>query len=215
MKVLDTKYHCQLNNRVLPYVTCGTTSLANYINWLDNKWGTNFQCDDDKVMEILNSQSMLDKAKEMIREGIIDESALAVRNDNFGNPITIDGEHFTHLNNFDEMLAACGNFITNGQFNFNVEYRTPDEIKQIIDSDFPSLIAAMFTKSGHFVLVVGYDDEGNFIVDDPYGNWNDSYTTTRDGAKLKYNIQKVVSIYPFKKNGPTGDTLRVLRAYKV
>ena len=211
MKVLDTKYHTQLNNKVLPYVTCGTTSLANYINWLDIKFGTNFQCDDDKVMEILNSQPLLARAKAMITQGIIDASALDVRDDHSGNPITIDGEHFTHLNNFMEMLAVCGNFITNGQFDFKIEYKTPDEIKQIIDSDFPALISAKFTQSGHFVLIVGYDDEGNFIVDDPYGNWNDSYSTTGDGSKLKYNIQKLESIYTFKK----GDSLRILRAYKV
>ena len=211
MKVLDTKYHTQVNNEILPFVTCGTTSLANYLNWINIHWNKAYVCDDDKVMQTMNGPEMLARAKSMIVKGIIDQSALEYRQDNPQTP-AIDESKFTHLNNFMEVIAECGKFLTNNEFDFKIEYQTPDNIKTCIDNDFPALTSARFTTGGHFVLIAGYDDEKNFIVDDPYGDWNSNYSqgTVGNGAKLKYSIDKMSGIYTFKK----GDAWRILRAYQ-
>lgn len=211
MNQLPTKYHTQINNKILPYVSCGTTCLAEYISWLNIKWNKNYICDDDKVFEILNSQPIIDQANILIKKGIIDNSALDYRLD---NPNTIiDESHYAHLNNFMELLAICGNYITNNEFSFQIKYQLPDEIKYAIDDDYPSLLGASFTKSGHFVLVVGYDDNDNLIVDDPYGNWNKSYSkeTLGQGNHLPYNIKEIDKIVQFR----IGMMWRIMRAYKV
>jgi len=41
----------------------------------------------------------------------------------------------------------------------------------------------------------------DFIVDDPYGDWNSNYSqeTVGNGAKLKYSIDKMSGIYTFKR----------------
>lgn len=207
-KVLPTEYHTQRNNKILPFVTCGTTCLANYLGYLAEKAGKAYVHDDDKVFQFLNSPQMLTKAKEMIKKGIIDESALCFRTDNPNTP-QIDESKFSHLNNFMEMLAVCGNDLTEGDYQFKIEYKKADEIKNTIDSGYPALVSAKFTSGGHFVLVVGYDDASNWVVDDPYGNWNNGYKKADEsGAKLKYSIDKVAAVYTFKK----GDKLRTLTA---
>lgn len=196
-KILATKYHSQLNNTILPYVSCGTTSLANYLQWLNIKFGTSFECDDDNVMKLLNSQPMIDKAKELVKKGVIDSAALEFRVDNPKTP-NINEANFNHANNFKEMLVAVANYITNGTFIFKVEYLSIDEIKASIDSDFPVIISAKFTSGGHFVQIVGYD-ESNWICDDPYGSWNTGYKTDESGAKVLYNRAKVDMIFTFAK----------------
>ena len=203
---LDTTYHTQRNNGVLPYVSCGTTCLASYLSWLNKRFGKNYVCDDDKVLEALNSEGMLITAENMIKRGVIDKSALNYRSDNPKTPV--DESKFTHLNNFMEMLAECGNYLTNYEFLFSIEYKIPCDIQTVIDSKYPAIISAKFTPGGHFVLVVGYDLDNNFIVDDPYGNWNKSYQADESGAKVKYPIDKVIEVCTYKKN----KAMRILRA---
>jgi hypothetical protein len=193
MKILDTIYHSQRNNKILPYVTCGVTCLASYIQWINRRYGRVYPCDDDEVMRILNSPAMLDKANELIRGKQISQAALETRPDDPGTP-GVDESKFIHLNNFLEMLSECGRLITAGNFEFPIEYRTIDEAKEIIDSNMPFQFSAMFTKSGHFVLTVGYTDTGEWVVDDPYGNWKAGYSKEFDGNKVRYKISEVDQI---------------------
>jgi uncharacterized protein YvpB len=69
-----------------------------------------------------------------------------------------------------------------------------------------------FTSSGHYVLVVGYDDKNNFVVDDPYGDWNKNYVleTLGKGGKKLYDIEKIDKIYTNKIDGK----YLSVRAYK-
>ena len=216
-KQLDTKYHTQINNKILPYVTCGVTCLAEYVDWLNKKFSKNYACDDDKLMEALNSDAMTNLAKSLIKQGVIDSSALEMRTD---NPKTkdVDESKFNHTNNFKPMLSALGGFITNGEFNFKTEYLTVQEIEKSIDDEFPVQISAKFTSGGHFVLIVGYDTEKrSFIVDDPYGNWNKNYSddTLGNGSKLEYFITNLDSVFTFKiiESGIT--KYQCIKAYKI
>jgi|WetSurMetagenome_2_1015567.scaffolds.fasta_scaffold31518_5 hypothetical protein len=209
-KLLNVPYHTQKNNKILPFVTCGTTSLAGYLDYLSNISGNKFVCDDDKVFEALNSDDMLKTTRQMITKGIIDHSALDYRTDNPNTPL-IDESKYTHLNNFMEILAQCGDYLTNTVYHFAIEYLNIDEIKTVINSGYPVLLSAKFTSGGHFILIAGYDDMGNWIVKDPYGNWNNNYKNFNEsGNCLLYDINKIVSIFTFRK----GDKLRIMRAYK-
>jgi uncharacterized protein YvpB len=61
------------------------------------------------------------------------------------------------------------------------------EIEQSIDAGNPCIIHGMFTRSGHIIVVRGYDDAGLF-VNDPYGEfWDTGYDTGVSGEKLHYS----------------------------
>lgn len=54
----------------------------------------------------------------------------------------------------------------------------------------PVMIGTKITDSGHFILLVGYDDsEGCFIVHDPYGNAIKGYSNNRNGAYVRYGYE--------------------------
>jgi len=212
-KILATKYHTQINNEILPYASCGVTCMAMILNWLNDKFGTTYECDDDKLFEILNSKPIIDIAKELVKEGKLDKAALEYRVD---NPKTvIDESKFTHLNNFKEVLVVLGNYITKEVFLFKEEYLSVDEIKKSIMEDMPVIISAKFTSGGHFVTLVGYDDANNYVVDDPYGDWNKSYSseTLGRGKKLSYDIKKLSNAVTFKKLVDGVEKYQIIRIY--
>jgi len=165
---------------------------------LNTKFGKDFACDDDDLMQILNSPPLIAIAKSMVNRGVIDSSALQYRVDNVST--VIDESKFAHLNNFKEMLTTVGNYITKDDFIFSMKYLTPGQIKESIDNDFPVIVSGKFTAGGHFILIVGYDNY-NWIVDDPYGDWNSNYSpeTIGKGAKLLYNFARVDGAIVFKQ----------------
>jgi hypothetical protein len=146
MKILSTVYHSQLDNKILPYVTCGTTCMANYFQWLNIQYEKNYMDNDDGVLEKLNDAIMLGKAQELIDKKIIGEVALSVRNDDPRTP-DVDESEFNHLNNYAVMLAELGNYITNRHFQdwltedksdfiFKSDYRSIEDMKTSIDEGF-------------------------------------------------------------------------------
>lgn len=51
---------------------------------------------------------------------------------------------------------------------------TRQDIKDQLDKGRPVVIHGWFTRNGHIILIVGYNEEG-FIVNDPAGNWQRCY----------------------------------------
>jgi hypothetical protein len=69
-------------------------------------------------------------------------------------------------------------------------------IKHQIDNGFPVIIHGYFTRSGHIIVIRGYDDEayggrGAFLVNDPWGEGNADapYTVGSTAANLPYSYQ--------------------------
>lgn len=67
------------------------------------------------------------------------------------------------------------------------------QVREAIDQGKPCIVHGYFTRSGHIIVIVGYDDDayggrGAWVVNDPYGEWfADGYATERSGKQLRYS----------------------------
>jgi uncharacterized protein YvpB len=73
-------------------------------------------------------------------------------------------------------------------------FGTMNDIKSNIDSEHPVVLHGYFTRSGHIIAVVGYNDYG-LIVNDPYGEYYDTgYDTRANGKGLLYSYGLIAAI---------------------
>lgn len=75
---------------------------------------------------------------------------------------------------------------------FNTE-TTYDQIKQHLIKGNPVIISGRFTKSGHIILVRGFDRHG-FFVNDPYGEWFASGYKNQPGRNLHYSYSAIFGV---------------------
>jgi len=65
------------------------------------------------------------------------------------------------------------------------------DIQTSIDAGNPVIVHGYFTKSGHIIVIRGYDDKG-FLVNDPYGEWfSCGYDNSRSGQRLHYSYNLI------------------------
>lgn len=71
------------------------------------------------------------------------------------------------------------------------ESGTIEQCRKHIANGNPCIIHGWFSRSGHIIVLVGYDDSG-FVVHDPYGEWcEDGYDTEVSGAFLHYSYDLI------------------------
>lgn len=65
-----------------------------------------------------------------------------------------------------------------------------EEIKRNISMGNPCIYSGKFTKGGHIIVIIGYNNKG-FIVNDPYGEWfSTGYNSNKtNGGKLIYSYE--------------------------
>lgn len=74
------------------------------------------------------------------------------------------------------------NFTTAGTF---------DAIRDTLTAGEPCVIHGYFTRSGHIIVVKGFDESG-LLVNDPYGEWFESgYDTDASGDSLHYSYSMI------------------------
>jgi uncharacterized delta-60 repeat protein len=89
---------------------------------------------------------------------------------------------------------------------------TEAEVKAEIDAGYPVVALTWLTTEGHWVVIKGYTDDGQFIVNDPYGNKPYGYGIcgNYNGADVRYTWsemgveeRKIVLVH-----GPLQDTTK-------
>ncbi|QIZ70854.1 C39 family peptidase [Oxynema aestuarii] len=74
------------------------------------------------------------------------------------------------------------------------------DVKKWLDAGNPCISHGWFTRSGHIIAIVGYNEKG-WIVNDPYGEWFSwGYDTTVSGKGLTYSYGMMKKLC-----GPDGD----------
>lgn len=79
---------------------------------------------------------------------------------------------------------------------------TIDEVKAWLAAGNPTVIHGYFTRFGHIVTAIGYDDtrsrlglKNGFVVHDPYGEWfSTGYRTDKSGAFLNYSYDLISQV---------------------
>ncbi len=68
------------------------------------------------------------------------------------------------------------------------------DVKKWLDSGKPCIVHGWFTRSGHIIVIIGYNQKG-WIVNDPYGEWYASgYDTSVTGAGLTYTYDMMKQV---------------------
>lgn len=81
-----------------------------------------------------------------------------------------------------------------------------EAVKAWLKAGNPCIAHGYFTRSGHILVIRGYDDSaydgrGAWIVNDPYGEWHrNGYDTSVSGENLLYSYEMMANIC-----GDTGD----------
>ncbi|AKG19962.1 C39 family peptidase [Calothrix sp. 336/3] len=84
-------------------------------------------------------------------------------------------------------------FIEYGVFNVFKTEATWEEVKVHLANKKPVIISGQFTRSGHIIVLRGYDETG-FWVNDPYGEFfHSGYRTDLTGENLHYSYKLVSS----------------------
>lgn len=99
-------------------------------------------------------------------------------------------------NDLKELIERSYNGESNRPYildNFTA-YGTFLDIKQAINNNIPCVVHGYFTRFGHIITVIGYDDKG-FIVNDPWGEFHyDGYDTEVSGEKLHYSYKLIAEV---------------------
>ena len=62
-------------------------------------------------------------------------------------------------------------------------------MKEWLSAGNPCIVHGWFTREGHIVTIIGFNERG-FIVHDPYGEyWESGYDTSVSGAGLTYSYE--------------------------
>lgn len=94
---------------------------------------------------------------------------------------------------------------------------TIDDIKKALNSGSPIMTSTKLTSSGHYVCMVGLDEENkNFIFHDPYGRFDfykNSYVEVKDfaGEYVSYPIDKMTKVMEESSRAANGPRVKGFR----
>lgn len=161
---LKVPYHTQINNENQPYGTCNVTSLAMCLNYYGHVYGYG------GVKPSANFGQLEDELFVWMVENGLDRHNHAHLKQCF--------DHFAKVHK----IPVVDNYQEQG---------TIDMAKKCLASGNPCITAGYFTKSGHIIVLTGYDETG-FFVNDPYGErFSKGYDRLGQGEGLHYSYNMI------------------------
>jgi GH24 family phage-related lysozyme (muramidase)/uncharacterized protein YvpB len=85
----------------------------------------------------------------------------------------------------DDLTRLFGVYGVKSQFTTDATWQ---QVKNHIQGGNPVIISGQFTKSGHIIVLRGFDEKG-FFVNDPWGEWFSSGYQNRSGENLHYSYE--------------------------
>lgn len=158
---LTVKYNSQRDNKHKPNSSCNVTSLQMMLSVIDP------DVRDDELWEVCNSKEVKEWAVKNIGSWV--------------RPYIKNNK----LNQVYAVLAYAGNKVIGQTVCLAVSNLDIKTITDQIDKGHPVLFGGKFTRSGHIVCAIGYNDHG-LIVHDPWGNWNTRYKV-KEGPNVLYS----------------------------
>jgi len=175
--MLEVPYYSQRDNKYNPNGTCNVTCLAMALSYLDIRKRSvhgNVQLEDD-LYQFLHTKEA---------DAAFKEVAPAL----YGK---VKPQH-AHA-----MLAWAAQEY--GATRTVSGARPLEEIARLVQQH-PVLLSGRFTGSGHIVLAVGLSEGSDFIVHDPWGDWNQGYQE-RNGEARVYRWRSLEQVLK-----PVGDS---------
>ncbi len=176
-------YHTQVNNKLHPFVTCFPTSVANVIEYELQDKGMN-QTEIGIPEDVQIEDFITANAKKQTLINWMMKTVGSWTKDYVQRAWTV-GKVEEKL--FDDLMNNIG---FDSEFTDCITYKAICE--HIESTQLPQVIFGNFVKvnkniQGHVCCAVGYDtDKGIIICNDPYGDANNGYKETGNGAGVEY-----------------------------
>lgn len=168
--LLPVAYLSQRDNAHRPLATCNVTSLAMALQFHGVSAQQLGKQLEDELFELIHSPAGAayyeSASPELLKKGIPPEDVL------------------------DNLVWLAGQRGLRATFS---ETRTIAEIENEVRSGRPTMISGLFTGSGHIVLLIGICESGDFVVHDPFGDWNRGYHA-KDGTSRIYAREKILRV---------------------
>lgn len=166
--LLDVPYLSQRDNQHRPLATCNVTSLAMALRFRGVTPHSVDKQFEDELFELLHSPAGMahyaESSPDLHSKSVPPEDVLT-------NLVWAAQQH-----GVDATFA---------------EDRTLLDIEQEVLQGRPVMLSGLFTGSGHIVLLIGLCQSGDFIVHDPFGDWNHGYQSKEGRARI-YVREKVM-----------------------
>jgi uncharacterized protein YvpB len=157
--ILEVPYLSQRDNQHHPNGTCNVTCLAMVLSYFGVRPRRELEQLEDELFNVLWS----DEGRAYFRKNFPD-----AERQNF-NPQNVHG-----------MLTwLAKKYGMKARFTMRARW---SELRQELSAERPVIVTGRFTASGHIVLLVGVTSGGDFVVHDPFGDWNRAYRPPHDGA---------------------------------
>ena len=177
--LLDVPYFSQRDNMNVPSGTCNVTSLAMTLAFHGIRPKNPTEQLEDELFERLlapDGRAYFEKAFPWAKEQGL-------------NPRNIHGM----------LLWLAGKYGFKNGFTWNA---TLTQLDEHLRNHGPVIVSGKFTSGGHIVTLIGFTHTWDFIINDPWGNWNAGYHQDHDGKRVIYNLEDMAAILNGK---PVGD----------
>lgn len=168
-------YFSQRDNKFQPSGTCNVTSLAMVMTYRGWKPSTNQQ-PEDFLFEKLNTP----EARSYFEKNF----AWAKK----------QGYNARNVHGMLTWLAKSQGLSA------SLSLERFDTIKSSLRTDVPLITTGLFTGSGHIVVLCGLTNRGDYIVNDPWGDWTTGYSN-KSGQYRIYQARDIESLLERQEKG--------------